>query len=78
MARVIDGTSSYLKYARSICRIYGRFGVSALDTNVSPEFAAAVQALVIACQAFEAIDDYPGEIDQSGPIRPGEDVPPVV
>ena len=36
---------------------------------------AAVVALVAACQAFEALDDYPGQIDQTVPTGV-EDEPP--
>lgn len=76
MARTVDGFSSFLVGARLICRIVGKYGTNGIATRGTPELAAAATALVVACQAFELLDDHPGEIDSSGPIRPGEDVTP--
>lgn len=73
MARQVDGVSSILRAGRVICRMVGRFGVVPLAARTSPELAAAAQALATACLAFEALDDYPGEHDETGPIIPGED-----
>ncbi len=74
MAGSRTGTPTILHLARKICSIVGRFGAGDLGTKVTPEFAAAVAALVLACQAFEALDDFPGQIDATSPIRSGEDV----
>lgn len=68
MPRKVDGTSSILEASRWICRIAGRFGTSAFGAATSDEFRAAVDALVIACNAFTALDDHPGEIDESLPL----------
>lgn len=68
MARTIDGTSSILRAARTICRMTGRFGTAQLGTRVSPEFRDAVGLLVTACMAFDALDDFPGEIDATLPF----------
>lgn len=76
MARRVTGVSSILVGARLICRMVGRYGTARLATATTPELAAAVTTLVVACQAFDALDDYPGQIDQSGPVRPGEDSSP--
>lgn len=75
MARTVDGTSTILAASRVICRLVGRFGTARFAARTTPEFGAAVEALVVACMAFEALDDYPGQIDSSGTIRPGEDTP---
>ncbi len=76
MAGSITGTPTILKLARKICSIVGRFGAGDLATKGTPELAAAVAALVLACQAFEALDDFPGQIDFTSPIRSGEDIGP--
>lgn len=70
MART--GTPSVIKYARKICRIVSRFGASDLGDRTTPAFQLAVTALVAACLAFEALDDYPGEIDATGPNFTGD------
>lgn len=74
MARTVDGTSTILAGARLICRAVGKYGTARFAARTTPEFAAAAAALAAACMAFEALDDYPGEVDSSGPIRAGEDV----
>lgn len=76
MGRTVDGTSSILYASRIVCRMVGKFGTARFALRTTPAFAAAVEALVTACMAFEALDDYPGQIDSSGPIRPGEDTGP--
>ena len=53
------------------CAIYG---AGDLQTRATPEFKTAVLALVAACSAFEALDDFPGQVDATPPLRVGEDV----
>lgn len=74
MART--GTSTIISAARTICRMVAIYGANDLAVKTTPEMAAAVSALVVACTAFEALDDQPGEIDNVAPLRPGEDGPP--
>lgn len=74
MAGSKTGTPTVIALSRHICRVVNRYGVSDLATKGTPEFAAAITALVAACAAFEALDDYPGQIDSSTPLRPGEDI----
>lgn len=74
MGRTVNGVSSILSGSRLICRMVGRFGTAAFETATTPEFATAVAALVVACQAFEALDDYPGERDRTEGALP-EDEP---
>ena len=74
MART--GTSTIIQASRKICRMVAIYGASDLATVTTPAMAAAVTALVVACQAFEALDDHPAEIDNIAPLRPGEDGPP--
>lgn len=75
MAGTVTGVPTIIKLTRKICRLVGTYGAGNMAAATTPEFAAAVLALVTACQAFEALDDQPGEIDSTAPIRPGEDVP---
>jgi hypothetical protein len=75
MART--GTSTIIKASRTICRMVAVYGANDLALVTTPAMAAAVTALVVACQAFEALDDQPGEIDNVAPLRPGEDGPPL-
>jgi len=74
MAGSITGTPSIIRLTRKICKLVAVYGAGNLATAATPEFAAAVVTLVAACHAFEALDDFPGQIDATAPIRPGEDV----
>lgn len=65
MSRRVNGVSTILYASRLICRMVGRFGTAQFIVETTPEFGAAVSALVAACQAFEALDDYPGEADHT-------------
>lgn len=75
MAKSKTGTPTIIKLARKICRIKSTYGAANLASATTPEFAAAVTALQVACIAFEALDDYPAEIDSSAPYGP-EDLAP--
>lgn len=70
-----DGTSSILAASRIICRMVGLFGVARFTARTSPQFGAAVAALVGACQLWESLDDYPGEIDQTLPTGSEDGTP---
>lgn len=73
MART--GTPTIIKAARLICRMVGDHGAFDLEAKTSTAFKLAVDALVVACHAFEAADNYPGEIDYVAPDGP-EDLSP--
>lgn len=73
MART--GVPSIIDLARRICYFVGRYGAGNMAAATTPEFAAAVLALVAACNAFTALDDQPAEIDRTAPYGP-EDLPP--
>lgn len=75
MAGSKTGTPTIIRLSRKICKMVAVYGAGNLATVTTPEFETAVLALVVACQAFEALDDFPGQIDSSGFIRPGEDQP---
>lgn len=75
MAKIKTGSSSIIRLARKICVLVGVYGAVDLGTRTTPEFAAAVSALVLACHAFEALDDYPAQIDATAPFG-SEDVEP--
>lgn len=74
MART--GTPTIIVLVRKICKMYNLYGAANLEAATTPAYAAAVAALAVACHAFEALDDFPGQIDYSGTIRPGEDIAP--
>ncbi len=76
MAGSRTGSPTIIALARKICRIVAIFGAGDLATKATPEFRTAVLLLVAACQAFEALDDFPGQIDATAPIRADEDVSP--
>lgn len=77
MAGTRTGSKSIIRFARKICRLRAVYGAGDLATVATPEFAEAVAVLEIACAAFEALDNAPGEIDNVAPLRPGEDGPPL-
>jgi len=75
MAGSKTGTPTIIKLSRRICKLKALWGASDLQAKTSPGFKTAVDALVVACLAFEALDDYPAEIDATDPYGP-EDLPP--
>lgn len=66
MART--GSSTVIKLTRKICRIVGKYRAADLPVRTSTDFAAAVNVLIAACNAWEALDDQPGEIDAVAPL----------
>lgn len=68
------GTSSIIKFVRKICKMKNIYGAVDLQARTSAEYAAAVDALILACAAFEALDDFPAEIDATTPYGV-EDLP---
>jgi hypothetical protein len=70
MAGSRTGTPSIIHLSRKICRLKANFGASDLSAATSPEFAAAVLALTVACAAFEALDNFPAQIDRVHPNGP--------
>lgn len=77
MARTVNGVSTILYASRIICRMVGRFGVAALAAATTPEMATAVTGLRDACMAFDALDNYPGQIDKVAPDGPEDDEGPL-
>lgn len=75
MAKTKTGTSTIIVLSRKICRLVGIFGASDLQARTSPEFKSAVDLLVAACHAFEAADDFPGQIDRTAPNGPEDLLP---
>lgn len=76
MAGSRTGSATIIKLSRWICRLVAIYGAGDLATKATPEFRTAVLTLVAACQAFEALDDFPGQIDSTAPFRAGEDIGP--
>jgi hypothetical protein len=73
MAGSKTGSGSVIRLSRKICKLVAIYGVGDLSTKATPAFSTAIAALVAACMAFEALDDQPGQIDSTEPIRAGED-----
>lgn len=72
--RVKTGVSSILKGVRLICRVAERFNTVAYLNTINPQLAVAISAVVTACQGLRALDDFPGEIENSGIGAVGEDL----
>ncbi len=66
MAGSKTGTPTVIHLVRKICKVVTLLGVADLAAKTTPEFKTAVLALVAACQAFEALDDQPAQIDNTG------------
>lgn len=64
------GAPIIIALVRRICRIVRKYGASDLAAKTTPEFKTAVDALVAACMAFEALDDQPAQVDNTGPRGP--------
>ena len=72
MAGGRTGTPTIIKATRVICRMVNLYGAGDLEASTTTAFAAAISALVLACAAFEALDDYPGKIDHTAPYGAGD------
>lgn len=70
MAGKRSGTSTIIDACRLIAKMVHIFGAWDLLPRTTPELAAAVNALVAAVAAFEALDNAPGEIDNIAPAGP--------
>lgn len=62
------GSSTVIRLTRKICRVVGTYRAADLPVRTTTQFAAAVNVLIAACQAWEALDDQPGEIDAVAPL----------
>lgn len=72
MAGSRSGTPTIIVLVRKICSLVNRFGAVDLASKTTNEYAAAVLALVAACHAFEALDDFPGQKDRTAPFANGD------
>lgn len=75
MAGSRTGTSSIYYLAKHICRIFNKYHATDLASRTSSDFAAAVAALVAACMAFEALDNFPFQVDRVAPDGPEDSLP---
>lgn len=75
MAGSRTGTSTIYHLARKICKMVALYGATDLSSRTSADFAAAVSALVLACNAFEALDNFPFQIDRIAPAGPEDSTP---
>lgn len=73
MAKVKDGTSSAYRAAKTVCRLWAKYGTAAMTVKLGAPFAAAFEALAVACVAVELLDDEPLTIDTHAPFG-AEDV----
>ena len=75
MAGTRTGTSTIYYLAKKICRMVGTYGATDLAARTSADFQTAVLALVAACQAFEALDNFPFQVDRVAPDGPEDGTP---
>lgn len=75
MAGGRTGTSTIYYLAKKICKMVGVYGANDLAARTSGEFAAAVIALVAACHAFEALDNFPFQVDRVAPAGVEDSLP---
>lgn len=75
MAGSRTGTPSIYKFTKKICRMVNTYGASDLATRTSADFASAVLALVAACAVFDALDNFPLQIDRLAPDGPEDLLP---
>lgn len=75
MAGSRTGTSTIYYLAKKICKMVATYGAIDLSSRTSPEFATAVNALVAACHAFEALDNFPFQVDRTAPDGPEDSLP---
>lgn len=75
MAGSRTGTPSIYKHARRICSLVGKWGAGDLAAKTTPEFADAVFALVAACAIFEALDNFPLQVDRLSPFGKEDVIP---
>lgn len=73
MAGSRTGTASIVALTRKICKLIGTYGAGDLAARTTTEFAAAVFALQAACAAFEALDNFPMQVDTSAPFGPEDE-----
>lgn len=73
MAGSRTGVPTIIALTRKICKVRTKLGALGLEEATTPEFKLAIDTLVLACTAFELLDDQPAEIDATGPAGP-EDV----
>lgn len=76
MAGSRTGTPTIIKLTRHICRLVALNGAYDLSQRTTPQFDAAVRALVVACHAFEALDNFPAQIDAVAPNNEYGDIGP--
>ncbi len=75
MAGSRTGTSLIVRLVHKICVLVGRYGANDLASRTSTEYALAVTALVAACHAFEALDNFPYQVDRVAPAGPEDSLP---
>jgi hypothetical protein len=75
MAGQRTGTSTIYYLSKKICKMVAIYGATDLSSRTSAEFATAVAALVAACHAFEALDNFPFQVDRIAPDGPEDSLP---
>ena len=67
MAKIRTGAWTAWQLARSVCRIYAKYGKLVIQERLGVQFANAFESLAIACAAVQFLDDYVLEIDRTEP-----------
>lgn len=67
MAGRRTGTPLVIALSRKICKTVAKYGASDLEASTSNQFKLAIATLMLACAAFDAADDHPGEVDATAP-----------
>lgn len=67
MGKIRTGSWTAWTLARSVCRIYAKYGKLDIQNKLGVQFANAFEALAIACAAVSFLDDYVLEIDRTEP-----------
>jgi hypothetical protein len=71
-----NGVSTMIQLARNVCKFVGKYGTFTLAERTSEDLASAMDAVRIACLAWEALDDRAGFIDRTADVdEPFDGVP---
>jgi hypothetical protein len=62
-----DGSATILMLIRKLCKYWRRYGSNGIITRMdNPDIATILGALSAACMAWEALDNHPGEREDTG------------
>lgn len=64
--KIRTGVGTIWRATRKICSVAERYGTVATLTPINAQLAAAVTAIIAACNVIRNLDDFPFEFDESG------------